>query len=365
MTAPVARRRRSWGRWLLVLLGAVLLVVVVNQLLSAGGVALDPSKADWRWVGVAVVAQAVFFLLYGGLYRYGFRSVGVTSGALRLVPVLLASIFAKTALPLTAAPAAAVFIDDATSRGESGAATAVGIVVVLVLDLLTALPFVAVGAVALILRAKLVAFALIGTGLFVLFIGTLLVVLVLAAMASSLLEALLRAVRVAVNLAARLIRRPALLPESWPRHNADQLVAAANSIPRRPGDIAIASGYGLALHAANLVGLAALFLAFGQNLDVAPLVAGFGMSIVFFVITIVPDGIGAVEGGMALVFVQLGMGPGPAILVTLAYRVLNVWIPVVIGFWFARRLRLFGAASLARQRAVAAEPEDVVEVTKS
>ena len=50
-----------------------------------------------------------------------------------------------------------------------------------------------------------------------------------------------------------------------------------------------------------------MFLAFGQGLDPAALAAGFGMSIVFFIIAIVPDGIGAVEGAMALVFVQLGM----------------------------------------------------------
>ena len=46
---------------------------------------------------------------------------------------------------------------------------------------------------------------------------------------------------------------------------------------------------------------------------------------------------------MALVFAQLGMAPTAAILVTVAYRILNVWLPVAIGFWCARRLRLFGA----------------------
>ena len=67
------------------------------------------------------------------------------------------------------------------------------------------------------------------------------------------------------------------------------------------------------------------------------------MSIVFFVIAIVPDGIGAVEGAMALTFVQLGMDAASAILVTLAYRLLNIWLPAAIGFWCARRLRIFGA----------------------
>lgn len=345
MIAATAGRGHRWGRWLLVLLGAGLLLFVVGQFASIGGVDLDLSRADWRWAGVALIAQAAFFLLYGGMYRHGFRVVGVTIGALHLVPVLLASIFAKTALPLTAAPAAAVFIDDATSHGESGARTAVGLVVVLILDLLTALPFVVVGAVALVLRGKLVAFAVVGTSLFVLLIVALLVLLTLAALQPALLEAVLSGTRAVVNRILRLFGRAAVLPDDWAHRNAGQLVDAAASIPHRPGDLAIASAYGLLLHVANLIGLGAVFVTFGQTLDAAALAAGFGMSIVFFVITIVPDGIGAVEGGMALVFVQLGMAPAPAILVTLAYRVLNIWLPVAVGFWCARRLRLFGSSA--------------------
>jgi uncharacterized membrane protein YbhN (UPF0104 family) len=62
---------------------------------------------------------------------------------------------------------------------------------------------------------------------------------------------------------------------------------------------------------------------------------------------------------MALVFVQLGMTTPAAILVTVAFRILNVWLPVAIGLWFARRLRLFGAREPAGERA--REPAPVVE----
>ena len=51
-----------------------------------------------------------------------------------------------------------------------------------------------------------------------------------------------------------------------------------------------------------------------------------------------------VEGAMALAFISLGVTPAIAILVTLAYRVLNVWVPVAVGFFVVRRLRLFGGS---------------------
>jgi uncharacterized protein (TIRG00374 family) len=343
MTEAIARRRFGWRRSLFVLLAVAILVVVAGQFTSLEALGAGLSAADWRWATVAVGLHAAFFLLYGGLYEAGFRAVGVASQALCLVPVMFASIFAKTAVPFTAAPAAAVFIDDAMARGESGPRTAAGVVVVLAVDLLTALPFVVAGTVALVLRDRLVTFALAGTALFVAFIAGVVLVLVLAAERPGLLEALLGATRGLVNRLASILGRPSPLPDDWAGRTSGQLAAAVASVPGHARDMAIASGYGLLLHAANIAGLGALFLAFGQPLDPAALSAGFGMSIVFFIIAIVPDGIGAVEGAMALVFAELGMPPTAAILVTVAYRVLNVWAPVAIGMWFARRLRLFGA----------------------
>jgi uncharacterized protein (TIRG00374 family) len=357
MMRPSMGRWLSWRRSLFILLLVVLLVIVAGQFTSAEAFGADLSKANPWWATVAVLLHAAFFLLYGGLYQSGFRVVGVSSRALRLIPVMFASIFAKTVVPFTAAPAAAVFIDDAMARGESGPRTAVGVVVVLVVDLLTALPFVLAGTVALVLRDRLVVFAVVGTALFVAFAGAVLLLLVLSARRPPLLERLLAACGAAVNRSAALLRRGAPVPDGWASRTTDTLAAAVTSIPDHPRDIAIASGYGVLLHLANLAGLGAVFLAFGQDLDPAALAAGFGMSIVFFIIAIVPDGVGAVEGAMALVFVQLGMPPTTAILVTLAYRILNVWIPVAIGFWCARRLRLFGATERARAALSAIEPE--------
>ncbi len=357
LTRQGPRRDFAWRRALFVLLGVVVLAILASQFTSTESLGADLAKADPWWAAVAVLLHGAFFLLYGGLYAAGFRSVGVSSDALRLVPVMFASIFAKTAVPITAAPAAAVFIDDAMARGQSGPRTAAGVVVVLAVDLLTALPFVLAGTVALLARDRLVAFALLGTALFIAFIGGVLLTLVLAARAPRLLERLLAASGALVDRAARRVGRPGPVPGGWAGRTTETLAAAVTSIPGHRRDIASASGYGLLLHFANLAGLGAVFLAFGQGLDVAALSAGFGMSIVFFIIAIVPDGVGAVEGAMALVFVELGMPATAAILVTVTYRILNVWIPVVIGFWCARRLRLFGATGRVLEESPLTEPE--------
>lgn len=351
-----ASPRRGWRRWLFALVSVALLAFVVGQFTTASALGADLAGADWRWLGVAVALQAAFFLLYGYLYQQGLAAVEVESDALRLVPVLLASIFAKTVLPLTAAPAAAVFIDDATARGQSGPRTAVAMIVVLVVDLLTALPFVLAGAAALIARSTLVGFALVGIGLFLAFIAALVAGVVLAARWPGRLAWLLDAVGGTGNRVLRRLGRRAVVPDDWGSRTTEQLVAGVSAAPRHPRELAVAAGIGMAIHVASLAGLAALFLAFGQPLDPAAVAAGFGMSIVFFIVSIVPDGIGAVEGAMALVFVSLGMAPAAAIAVTIAYRVLNVWVPVALGFACARSLRLFGGRGIEWPVTPAADP---------
>jgi uncharacterized protein (TIRG00374 family) len=342
---------------LVALLGLALLIFVIGQFASLRSLAAGLASADWRWAVVALAIQLAVLLLYGGLYHLGFRSVGVASRPLQLVPVLLASIFVKTVLPLTAAPAAAVFIDDAAARGQSGTRAAVGVVVVLVVDLITALPFVLAGGVALVISSRLVGFAVAGTAVFVGLLVALLVALGLAAIRPQLLEMVLRAGVGLLDRVARMIGRPAPLPETWVDRTTGQLSEAARSVPGHLPDLLVASGYGLAIHVLSLVGLAALFLTFGWPLTGAALLAGFGMGIVFFVVSIAPDGIGAVEGAMALVFVQLGVAPPAAILVTLSYRALSVWLPVGLGAWYARRLRIFS------ERALVGAASDALDVS--
>ncbi len=344
--AAAARRGWGWRRWLFVLLSAALAVFAVSQFTTFSELGANFSGADWRWLAVAAGLQVVFFALYGGLYQRGLAAVEVKSDALRLVPVLLASIFAKTVLPLTAAPAAAVFIDDATSRGQSGPRTAVAMIVVLVVDLLTAVPFVVAGAAFLVARSTLVGFALFGVALFGAFIVALLPGVAHAARWPARLADVLGVLGGMANRVLLRLGRGALVAHDWGQRTAAQLVAGVASIPRHRPDIAVATGYAMAIHVVSLAGLAALFLAFGQPLDPAAVAAGFGMSIVFFIVSIVPDGIGAVEGAMALVFVALGMTPAAAIVVTIAYRVLNVWIPVALGFACVRYLRLLGGGGL-------------------
>ena len=66
------------------------------------------------------------------------------------------------------------------------------------------------------------------------------------------------------------------------------------------------------------------------------------MSIVLYVIAVTPQGVGAAESVMTLLFSGAGMPVAFAVGITVMYRIFNVWIPLVIGYFFAQRMPIFG-----------------------
>ncbi len=102
-----------------------------------------------------------------------------------------------------------------------------------------------------------------------------------------------------------------------------------------------ALGVSLASHLVNLACVYVIFLAFRRPLDFGPLVAGYAMGFVFWVVSPTPQGIGVVEGVMALVYTSLGVPAATAVLAALTFRGLAFWLPLLIGFFLLRRVNTF------------------------
>ena len=83
------------------------------------------------------MGQVVFYISYTGLYHAAFYTVEVESRIADLLPVLFASIFVNVAAPSAGASGAALFVDDASRRGQSAARAAAGILLVLAADFTT------------------------------------------------------------------------------------------------------------------------------------------------------------------------------------------------------------------------------------
>ncbi|MHB8585461.1 MAG: lysylphosphatidylglycerol synthase transmembrane domain-containing protein [Thermoplasmatota archaeon] len=84
---------------------------------------------------------------------------------------------------------------------------------------------------------------------------------------------------------------------------------------------------------ASLVVLAVVFLAFGLHPSPGLVIAGFSISFLVGSLTPIPAGLGAVDATLAGVLIGMGLGSSEAVLVTLAFRVLTLLIPAIVGFF--------------------------------
>jgi uncharacterized protein (TIRG00374 family) len=332
--------KRRWLLWLLVI---VFLWVVISHFAEIRNLAEILVQGKWQWVLAAALLQIVYYLMFTAMYQSAFDAAGVCSRLGDLLPVTFASIFVNVAAPLAGASGVALFVDDAAQRGQSAARASTGTILVLVTDYSAFLLIFVAGLINLSRRHALKGYEIAGGLALLVITGGLAAVLVLGLVRAAGLHRLLDGVQRAVNGVAGWFRRGSVLGEDWGSKNAGDFAAAATAIAAHPLRVGRTFIIALAMHLVGLLSLYVLFLAFYQPIGLGVLVAGFAMGTLFWIIAITPQGIGVVEGVMALVYSSLHVPAAKATAIALAYRGLSLWLPLAIGFILLRRIRSFGA----------------------
>lgn len=336
-------------RWIIWLLVIIFVWIVVSRFTELQKLVNTLGEGAWQWVGIAALLQGIYYVFFTGIYQSAFYTVEVESNVVELLPVTFASIFLNVAAPTGGASGAALFVDDAVRRGQSGARTTVGTLLMLVADFTTFALVLATGMVYLFLAHDLNVYEI--TAAIILLAATLALTasLGLGLWAPDLLRGLLEWAQRTVNRLGALFKRPNLLPENWVEENFEEFTEAALAIAAHPERLGRTLAVALAAHLMDLLSLAALFLAFHQSVSLGVLVAGYSMGVLFWIVSITPQGIGVVEGTMALVFTSLGVPPESAAVIALSFRGLTFWLPLLIGFLLLRRVRTFAVPEAERR----------------
>ncbi len=335
----LARLRR---RWLLVALLLTAVVLVAVRFGEVERLAGTLAQGRWEWVLAAALLQVAYYLMYAGVYRLAFAAVGVDSRVDELVPVMFASIFVTTVVPSGGASAMALFVADAARRGQSGARAAEGTLLVLVADLVTMVPIIALGLAALAQAGVFAAYQAVGTALFLITVVGLTGALFLGRWLPRVLCALLKWVRAAGNGLAALVGQPPFLAADWPDRQAGDFRAAASSMGRNLPIVGYTLALAFAAKLVNLAGLYAVSVALRWPLTVGVLLAAFTVDAVFSVVSLIPQGLGTAEAVMVLALVSLGVEGLQAAAITVAFRGLDAWLPLLVGFLLLRRVRSLG-----------------------
>lgn len=327
-------------RWIVLLLTVLFLWVVISRFTELRQLRATLAQGQWGWVAAALLTQMLYYVVFTASYQSAFDTVGLRARTRDLIPLMLGSLFVNVVVPAGGAGGAALFADDFARRGQSPVRAASGVLLQLIADFSAFLLILIPGLFYLFLQHDLQPYEVIAALILFLITLSLSALLLLGWWKPTWLERLFAwSQRTAGWLFGRL-HISLSLAEDWAQKNAAEFNQASAAAANQPWKWARTVGAALLAHLVDIASLYLLFRAFHQPITLGALVAGYAVGILFWIVSITPQGIGVVEGMMTLAFTSLGIPAAVAATVVLAFRGLTFWIPMLLGFFAIQRLHM-------------------------
>jgi glycosyltransferase 2 family protein len=332
--------KRNWILWLLLVAFVWLLV---TRHAEAETLLETLQRGRWGWVLVAAWMQMMYYLLFAASYWSAFNTVEVQSRLRDLVPITFAALFINVVAPTGGTGGAALFVDDIRRRGHSSSRAAAGTLFQLVAHFGSFSLILLVGLTYLFLENNLQIYEVLAAAILLGMVFVLSAILLLGLWRPDWLRRLMFWLQNTANRITTRMHRVSLFDDAWAARHSQEFADAALAIGKNPARLVCTLGIALTAHIFNLLCLYVLFRAFGEEIEFGPLVAGYAVGLLFWIVSPTPQGIGIVEGIMALVFTSLRIRGEIATTVVLAFRGLAFWLPLGIGFLMLHRVQSFKA----------------------
>lgn len=325
-------------RWIVLLLTVLFLWVVISRFTELEQLKSTLAQGQWGWVAAALLTQMLYYVVFTASYQSAFDTVGLRARTRDLIPLTLGSLFVNVVVPAGGAGGAALFADDFAWRGQSPARAASGVLLQLIADFSAFTLVLIPGLVYLFTQHDLQTYEIIAA--VILFLVTLALsgLLLLGLWKPAWPERLFAWSQQASGWLFGRFHRSLSLADDWAQKNATEFNQASAAAADHPFSLMRTVGVALLAHLVDIASLYLLFRAFNQPITLGALVAGYAVGILFWIVSITPQGIGVVEGMMTLAFTSLGIPAAAAATVVLAFRGLTFWIPMLLGFFAVQRL---------------------------
>jgi uncharacterized protein (TIRG00374 family) len=288
-------------------------------------------QADWRFIFLAIFAMGLWFGNTALNYWFVYRAMGMDEKVGHLALLLSSANFVNIVAPSGGVGGIAVFISEARRKGFSQGRVTAAAAMVVMMDYIGFLVVLGLGLIVLIRRSTLSSTELVAS----------LIMVTMAVVLGTLLYTGMRSAEALGNLLARIAHRinrilwPFLHREYIAEYRAHEFAHdAAGGLQlfrRRPKSLLLPAA--LAFNGKLLMVLIfwLTFLAFNVPHSPGTIIAGWSISYLIAITTPTPAGIGIVEGILPLTLTTLNVNLGAATVVTLAYRAVTFWLPLLIG----------------------------------
>lgn len=317
--------------------------LVVTQAAELRQLRITLAEGQWPWLLAAALSQVIYYVLFAGTYWAAFHTVGIPTRIRELLPLTLSALFVNVVVPAGGAGGGALFTENLAQRGHSPTRAATGVLLQLIADFSALTLLLIPGLIYLFVKHDLKIYEVVTALILLLFVGGLSGVLLVGIWRPGWLVRLFGWVQRSANWLFGRLRRSFTLADDWAQKSADEFNAAAGVAANHPLRLLGTIGVAFLAYLVDIGTLYFLFQAFNYPITIGPLVAGLAVGILFWVISITPQGVGMVEGVMALTFTSLGVPGAVATAVALTFRGLTFWLPMLLGFFVLQRSRLVGA----------------------
>jgi hypothetical protein len=257
-----------------------------------------------------------------------------------MIIVGAAASFANIVAPAAGASGLAVLVADARRRGHSAPRAALSAALFIEFDYLGFVLILAIGLWVLLRRNELTMVELSASAIF---LGVALVLGFLIYLGTRSADQLQHALVFLARLANRLLRpinRTGVVSEERAVRFAHDAAEGLRILRATPRQVLLALALALISKILQILTLALVFFAFQTPTTIGTVIASYSIAQLFTIISPTPAGIGVVEGILAFTLMSMTVEKGAATVVTLAYRSVTFWLPLLGGMmasqWMGR-----------------------------
>lgn len=121
--------------------------------------------------------------------------------------------------------------------------------------------------------------------------------------------------------------------------SADEMYDSMVLVRQRPRGVVPVFGHAIGVEAIGVIELWAAAAAVGASHSLLVAFVGYSVSVLFAIVGFLPGGLGFVEVSLGAVLVSYGASVATATAAVVLYRVVEMWLPIVIGLGVGHRLR--------------------------
>jgi uncharacterized protein (TIRG00374 family) len=317
-------------------------IFVVAKLAEIQNIATTLQRGIWWFVLLALFVELLWVINCGASFRSIYRAMGIEEQLGTLSLIVSAANFVNVVAPTAGMGGLAIFISEARRRNYSPARAAVAGVLFLLFDYLGLIGILLVGLVILIRRNDLTLIVILASAALVGLAFLFAFLLNLGMQSAAALGNALAWMARGINRLLRPFIHREYLSEARAHEFANDAADGLTKMRNEPKTMLMPLLLALTNKTALIIILTLVFLAFKVPISIGTIIACFSIGYLFVIISPTPAGIGVVEGALTLALTSMYISLDDAAIITLSYRGITFWLPMLFGMLSLRVLEKAG-----------------------